>query len=92
MNLTAKSFVIPLGMGFVAAIFFGVVGVIGGGLTPSEGQPSLVAWFIWCVVPITLTIVGLILARPGPVKIFLFIEFLGIFSMTLYLLLVFRIV
>jgi len=90
MNLTAKSLAVPLGMGFVAAVLFGF-GLIGG-LTPSEGQPSLVAWFICSVVPMTLTIVGLILARPWPVKIFLFIEFLGIFSMTLYLLLVFRIV
>jgi hypothetical protein len=44
-NAIAKSVVIALGMGLLAAILFGV-GLIGG-LTPSNGQPSLAAWFLY---------------------------------------------
>jgi hypothetical protein len=65
------------GMGLLAAILFGV-GLIGASLTPSHGQPSLVACFVYSVVPIVLTLVGFV-ARSWPVKIFLWrsaLEFL----------------
>jgi hypothetical protein len=89
MNSIAKSVVIALGMGLLAGIFFGV-GLIGG-LTPSTGQPSLAAWFVYSVAPIVLTLVGLFVARSWPVKIFLLAERIGIFAVTIDLLRLFRI-
>jgi hypothetical protein len=89
MNAIAKSVLIALGMGFLAAILVGV-GLIGG-LTPSYGRPSLVAWFVYSVVPIVLTLVGLFVARSWPVKIFLLAECIGVFAVTINLLLLFRI-
>lgn len=89
MNPIAKSAVIALGMGFLAAILFGV-GLIGG-LTPSTGQPSLLAWFVYSVVPITLSLVGSFVARSWPVKIFLLVECIGIVAMSIDLLRLFRI-
>jgi hypothetical protein len=89
MNAVAKSVTIALGMGVLAAILFGI-GLISG-LTPSYGQPSLVAWFIYSVVPILLTLVGLFVARSRPVKIFLLAECVGIIAMTIDLLRLFRI-
>lgn len=89
MNAVAKSVTIALGMGVLAAILFGI-GLIGG-LTPSYGQPSLVAWFVYSVVPILLTLVGLFVARSWPVKIFLLAECVGIIAMTIDLLRLFRI-
>jgi hypothetical protein len=90
MNAIAKSVLIALGMGLLAAILVGV-GLIGG-LTPSYGQPSLLAWFVYSVVPIVLTLVGLFVARSWPVKIFLLVECIGIFAVTIHLLRLFRIV
>jgi|GEM_PF-4605033 len=89
MNDIAKSVIIALGMGLLAAILFGV-GLIGG-LTPSNGQPSFVAWFVYSVVPIMLTLVGLFVARSWPVKIFLLAECIGILAVTVDLLRLFRI-
>ena len=89
MNAIAKSVVIALGMGLLAAVLVGI-GLIGG-LTPSYGQPSLAAWFVYSVVPIVLTVVGLFLARSWPVKIFLLAEGIGIFAVTINLLRLFRI-
>jgi hypothetical protein len=89
MNVIAKSVVIALGMGLLAAILFGV-GLIGG-LTPSTGQPSLAAWFAYSVVPIVLTLVGLLVARSWAVKIFLLVECIGICAVTIDLLRLFRI-
>ncbi len=88
MNRT-KSVTIALGSGVLAAILVGV-GLIGG-LTPSYGQPSLVAWFVYSVVPIVLTLVGLFVARSRPVKIFLLAECIGILAVTIDLLRLFRI-
>jgi|HubBroStandDraft_2_1064218.scaffolds.fasta_scaffold07455_6 hypothetical protein len=89
MNDIARSVTIALGLGLLAAIIFGV-GLIGG-LTPSIGHPSLVAWFVYSVVPIALTLVGLFLARSWPVKIFLLAECIWIFAVTVNLLRLFRI-
>ena len=89
MNAIAKSVLIALGMGLFAAILFGV-GLIGG-LTPSYGQPSLVAWFVYSVVPIVLNLVGLFVARSWPVRIFLLAECIGILALTSDLLHLFRI-
>ena len=89
MNAVAKSVTIALSMGVLAAILFGI-GLIGG-LTPSHGQPSLDAWFVYSVVPILLTLVGLFVARSWPVKIFLLAECVGIIAMTIDLLRLFRI-
>ena len=89
MNAVAKSVVIALGMGLLAAILFGV-GLIGG-LTPSNGQPSLAAWFLYSVVPSVLTLVGLFVARSWPVKLFLLAEFIVILAVTIDLLRLFRI-
>jgi len=88
MNAVAKSAVIALGMGLLAAILFGI-GLIGG-LTPSNGQPSLVAWFIYSVVPIVLTLIGLFIARDWPVKLFLLAEVIVILALTIDLLRLFR--
>lgn len=84
MNDIARSVMMALGMGLLAAILFGA-GLIGG-LTPSNGQPSLVAWFVYSVVPIVLTLVGLFVARSWPVKIFLLAQCIGIFAGTVSLL------
>jgi hypothetical protein len=89
MNDIARSVTIALGLGLLAAIIFGV-GLIGG-LTPSSGQPSLGAWFVYSVVPIALTLVGLFLARDWLVKIFLLAECIWIFAVTVNLLRLFRI-
>ncbi len=89
MNAIAKSVLLALGMGFLAAILVGT-GLIGG-LTPSYGQPSLVAWFIYSVVPFVLTLVGIFVARSWPVKIFLFAECIGILAVTVDLLRIHRI-
>ena len=89
MNAIAKSVLIALGMGLLAGILF-AVGLIGG-LTPSYGQPSLFAWFVYSVTPIVLTLVGLFVARDWPVKIFLLVECIGIIAMTIDLLRLFRI-
>ena len=89
MNAIAKSVLIALGMGLLAAILFGV-GLIGG-LTPSYGQPSLVAWFVYSIVPIILTLVGLFVARSWAVKTFLLAECIGILAVTIDLLRLFRI-
>jgi hypothetical protein len=89
MNAIAKSVVIALGMGLLAAILVGV-GLIGG-LTPSYDQPSLVAWFLYSVVPIAMTLVGLFVARSWPVKIFLLAECIGILAVTINLLRLFRV-
>jgi hypothetical protein len=89
MNAFAKSVLIALAMGLLAAILVRV-GLIGG-LTPSYGQPSLVAWFVYSVGPIVLTLVGLFVARSWPVKIFLLAERIGIFAVTIHLLRLFRI-
>jgi hypothetical protein len=89
MNAIAKSVIIALSMGLLAAILVGV-GLIGG-LTPSYGQPSLVAWFVYSVAPIVLTLAGLFVARSWPVKIFLLAECIGIFAVTIHLLRLFRI-
>jgi hypothetical protein len=88
MNDIARSVTIALGLGLLAAIIFGV-GLIGG-LTPSNGHPSLVAWFVYSVVPIVLTLVGLFLARDWLVKIFLLAECIGISAVTVNLLRLFR--
>ena len=89
MNAVAKSVTIALSMGVLAAILFGI-GLIGG-LTPSYGQPSLVAWFVYSAIPILLTLVALFVARSWPVKIFLLAECVGIIAMTIDLLRLFRI-
>jgi hypothetical protein len=89
MNAIAKSVVIALGMGLLAAILFGV-GLIGG-LTPSNGQPSLAAWFLYSVVPSVLTLAGLFVARSWAVKLFLLAEFIVILALTIDLLRLFRI-
>lgn len=89
MNAVAKSVTIALGMGVLAAILVGV-GLVGG-LTPSYGQPSLVAWLVYSVVPVALTLVGLFVARSWPVKIFLLTECIGIIAVTVDLLGLFRI-
>ena len=90
MNTIAKSVVIALGMGLLAAVLFGV-GLIGG-LTPSTGQPSLAAWIAYSIAPIVLTLVGLFVAKPWPAKIFLLAECIGIVALTIDLLRLFQIV
>jgi hypothetical protein len=76
-------------MGIVAAILFGV-GLIGG-LTPSEGKPSLLAWLIFAVVPLGLTLLGSLLVRSWVVRAFLLVETGGILAMTVRLLRLFHI-
>jgi hypothetical protein len=89
MNAIARSAAVALSTGLMAAILVGV-GLIGG-LTPSYGQPSLTAWFVYSVVPLILTFVGLLVARPWPVKTILLVEGIGIFAMTIHLLRLHRI-
>jgi hypothetical protein len=73
-----------MSMGFVAAIFFGV-GLVGG-LTPSEGQPSLIAWFVYAVLPLGLTLLGFLVVRLWVVRAWLLAEAGGIVALTLHLL------
>ena len=89
MNAIAKSVAIALGMGLLAAILVGL-GLIGG-LTPSYGQPSLVAWIAYSVVPILLTVIGLLIAKDWPVRIFLLAECIVVLAVTIHLLRLFRI-
>ena len=79
---------IAMGLGLVAAIIFGV-GLIGG-LTPSYGQPSLLAWFVFSIVPIALTVAGLFVTRFWPVKILLLLECIAILAVTIDLLRLFH--
>jgi hypothetical protein len=88
MNAIAKSVAIALGMGLLATIMVGL-GLIGG-LTPSYGQPSLVAWIAYSVVPILLTVIGLI-AKDWPVSIFHLAECIVVLAVTIHLLRLFRI-
>ena len=71
-------------MGFAPAIIFGI-GMIGP-LTPSYGQPSLIAWLVFSILPLLLTFDGLIVARPWPVEIALSAEGIWILLMTIDLL------
>jgi len=50
--LNAVAAVVGLSMGFVSAIIFGI-GMIGP-LTPSYGQPSLIAWLVLSILPFLL--------------------------------------
>ena len=71
-------------MGIVAAILFGV-GLIGG-LTPSEGKPSLLAWLVFAVVPLALTLIGSLAVRSRAVRAFLLVEAGVIVAFTIHLL------
>ncbi len=71
-------------MGIVAAILFGV-GLIGG-LTPSEGKPSLFAWLVFAVVPLGLTLLGSLAVRSWAVRAFLLVEAGVIVALTIHLL------
>jgi len=57
-----------------------------GPLTPSEGHPTLLAWFVFSFVPLLLTLVGTVVARSWPVKITLLAEGIAILLWTLELL------
>jgi len=84
------SAVIAVSTSFLSAIIFGIRLI--GPLTLSYGQPSLVAWLVFAIFPLLLTFVGLLLARPWPVKIALFAEGIWIVLMTIDLLRVHRVV
>ena len=71
-------------MGFVSAIIFGIG--MTGPLTPSYGQPSLIAWLVFSILPLLLTFDGLIVARRWPVKIALSSEGIWILLVTIDLL------
>ena len=74
----------------MSAIIFGI-GMLGP-LTPSYGQPSLIAWLVFSILPLLLAFDGLVVARPGPVKIALSAEGIWILLMTIDLLHVRRVV
>ena len=84
MDAVAKSVVVALGLGFAAAIIFGI-GMMGP-LTPSEGHPTLLAWLVFSIVPLLLTLVGTVVARSWPVKIALLAEGIAILLWTVELL------
>jgi len=84
VNAAARSAVIALGMGIVSAIIFGI-GMIGP-LTPSEGHPTLLAWLVFSIVPLLLTLAGIIVAKPWPVKLALLAEGIAILLWTVELL------
>ena len=71
-------------MSIVAAILFGV-GLIGG-LTPSEGEPSLLQWLVFAVVPLGLTLLGFLAVRSWAVRAVLLIEAGVIVAFTVHLL------
>jgi hypothetical protein len=75
--------------GLVAAILFGV-GLIGG-LTPSEGKPSFIAWFVYAILPLVLTLLGSLVVRSWVVRAFLLVEAGGILAMTIHLLRLFHV-
>jgi hypothetical protein len=89
MNAIAKSVAIALGMGLLTTIMVGL-GLIGV-LTPSYGQPSLVAWIADSVVAILLTVIGLLIAKDWPVRIFHLAECIVVLAVTIHLLRLFRI-
>ena len=68
----------------MSAIIFGI-GMIGP-LTPSYGQPSLIAWLVFSILPLLLTFDGLIVTRRWPVKIVLSSEGIWILLVTIDLL------
>jgi hypothetical protein len=84
VNAVAKSAVVALSLGFASAIIFGI-GMIGP-LTPSEGHPTLLAWLVFSIGPLLLTVVGTVVAKPWPLKIALMAEAIGIILWTLELL------
>jgi hypothetical protein len=84
VDAVAKSVVVALGLGFAAAIIFGI-GMMGP-LTPSEGHPTLLAWLVFSIVPLLLTLVGTVVARSWPVKIALLAEGIAILLWTVELL------
>ena len=71
-------------MGFVSAIIFAIAMI--GPLTPSHGQPSLIAWLVFSILPLLLTFDGLIVTRRWPVKIVLSSEGIWILLVTIDLL------
>jgi hypothetical protein len=84
LNADAKSAVVALSVGFLSGIIFGI-GLIGP-LTPSYGHPSLLAWFVFSIVPLVLALVSTVVTRPWPVKIALLVEAITILLLTLQLL------
>lgn len=84
MNAVAKRVVVALSLGFAAAVIFGF-GMIGP-LTPSEGHPTLVAWMVFSIVPLLLTLAGAVVARQWPVRIALLAEAIAILLLTVDLL------
>ena len=84
MDAVAKSVVVALGLGFAAAIIFGIGMIVP--LTPSEGHPTLLAWLVFSIVPLLLTLVGTVVARSWPVKIALLAEGIAILLWTVELL------
>jgi hypothetical protein len=89
MNAVVKSAVVALSLGFGAAVIFGI-GMIEP-LTPSEGHPTLLAWLVFSIVPLLLTLIGTAVARPWPVKIALLAESIAILMFTADLLRMFKI-
>ncbi len=51
-----------------------------GPLTPSEGHPTPVAWLVFSIVPLLLTLAGAVVARPWPVRIALLAEGIAILT------------
>ena len=84
MNAVAKGVVVALSLGFAAAVIFGI-GMIEP-LTPSEGHLTLVAWLVFSIVPLLLTLAGAVVARPWPVRIALLVEGIAILLLTVELL------
>ena len=54
------------------------------GLTPSEGQPSSIAWLVYAILPLGLTLLGSLVVRPWIVRVFLLIEAGGILAMKIH--------
>jgi hypothetical protein len=84
MNAVAKSAVVALSVGFAAAVIFGIG--MTGPLTPSEGHPSLLAWLVFSIVPLLLTLIGTVVAKSWLVKIALLAEGFAILLWTIELL------
>jgi hypothetical protein len=76
-------------MGIVAAILFGFG--LTGGLAPSEGQPSLMAWLVYAIVPFGLTLLGLLVVKSWVVRALLMVEAGGIVALTINLLRLFHV-
>jgi hypothetical protein len=80
-----RSAIRALIVGLVAGLILGF-GLVGGGLTPSYGRPSLTDWLVYAVGPIVFSVIGCLVAKHWVIRAILLVEALGTLALTLKLL------